>query len=115
MQYALLIYGTDEAWEAMDRDEVMARHEKFQRMLAERGAARGGQELATTAEAREGEGRVPIRHRRARREVAIRCGGQNSSASSRHMSRVPGRHTARLSGSGGESGTGVRRGRECRP
>jgi hypothetical protein len=51
MEYALLIYGDEKVWAAQDRQEVMARHEKFGTMLNERGAARGGKELAETAAA----------------------------------------------------------------
>ena len=49
MEYALLIYGDEKVWasrdEAQDRENNAA-HERFAAMLAERGAMRGGKELA---------------------------------------------------------------------
>jgi len=49
MEYALLIYGDEKVWAARtdeERRELTARHETFARMLEERGAMRGGKELA---------------------------------------------------------------------
>jgi hypothetical protein len=54
MEYALLIYGEEKFWAARtdeDRREVTARHDKFARMLVQRGAMRGGKELALASNA----------------------------------------------------------------
>jgi len=54
MEYALLIYGDEKVWEARTDEErraLTARHETFARMLEERGAMRGGKELALAANA----------------------------------------------------------------
>jgi hypothetical protein len=54
MEYALLIYGDEKAWEARDEAEIRAnneRHARFAAMLAARGAMRGGKELAGTGSA----------------------------------------------------------------
>jgi hypothetical protein len=54
MEYALLIYGDEKVWasrtEAESR-EVLERHQRFSAMLAERGAIRGGNELAQASTA----------------------------------------------------------------
>jgi hypothetical protein len=60
MEFALLIYGDEKAWDAADEDqrrETYAQHEKFMKMLQDRGAVRGGAELASTTQART------VRHR----------------------------------------------------
>ena len=60
MQYALLIYGDEKSWESADGDErraMYAEHERFMTMLQDRGAIRGGAELASTRTAKT------IRHR----------------------------------------------------
>jgi hypothetical protein len=49
VEYALLIYGDEKAWaDRSDAEirELNARHERFAAMLVERGAMRGGKELA---------------------------------------------------------------------
>ncbi|MEW9555857.1 YciI family protein [Nonomuraea sp. NPDC050783] len=54
MEYALLIYGDEKVWAAQTEDELRelaARHERFVRMLDERGAMRGGRELAPVSAA----------------------------------------------------------------
>jgi hypothetical protein len=55
MEYALLIYGDEKAWEARTDEETRInteRHERFVALLAERGVAmRGGKELAATGSA----------------------------------------------------------------
>ncbi len=55
MEYALLIYGNEKAWEARTDEERRAngeRHQRFVAMLAERGVAmRGGKELALASTA----------------------------------------------------------------
>jgi hypothetical protein len=54
MQYALLIYGDEKVYEARDereRQENHERHARFMAMLRSRDAARGGEELARTANA----------------------------------------------------------------
>jgi hypothetical protein len=55
MQFALLIYGNEKTWEAADENErnrMYAEHGRFTKMLEERGAVRGGAELASTSRAR---------------------------------------------------------------
>jgi hypothetical protein len=54
MEYALLIYGDEKTWASRDEDELRAnsaRHERFATILAERGAMRGGKELALASSA----------------------------------------------------------------
>ncbi|WP_049561875.1 YciI family protein [Nonomuraea sp. SBT364] len=54
MEYALLIYGDEKAWESRDEAgirENVARHERFMTLLAERDAMRGGKELAPSGSA----------------------------------------------------------------
>jgi hypothetical protein len=54
MQYALLLYGDEQVWQATDeaaRREIYAKHERFIKLLMERGALRGGAELAPTGAA----------------------------------------------------------------
>ena len=55
MEYALLIYGDEKAWEARTDEERHAngeRHQRFVAMLAERGVTmRGGKELALAGSA----------------------------------------------------------------
>jgi hypothetical protein len=49
VKYALLIYQTEKGWAEADdeqRRRTYAAHGRFARMLAERGADRGGEELA---------------------------------------------------------------------
>jgi hypothetical protein len=51
MQYALLLYGDEQVWQAADESvkrEIYAKHERF---IMERGALRGGAELAPTGAA----------------------------------------------------------------
>ena len=60
MEYALLIYGDEKSWEAASEDqrrETYAEHERFMKMLQDRGAIRGGAELASTSAA------TTVRHR----------------------------------------------------
>lgn len=60
MEYALLIYADEKRWENAgegDRREMYAAHEQFMKMLQDRGAARGGAELASTSSA------TTLRHR----------------------------------------------------
>jgi hypothetical protein len=60
MEYALLIYGDEKKWDGADekeRRETYAEHERFMAMLQERGAVRGGAELASTPSS------TTIRHR----------------------------------------------------
>jgi hypothetical protein len=60
MEYALLIYGDEKAWAAKDEDEQRetgVRHGRFARMLQERDAMRGGNELALASNA------TTLRHR----------------------------------------------------
>jgi hypothetical protein len=60
MEYALLIYGDEKSWEAASEDqrrETYAEHERFMKMLQDRGAIRGGAELASTSTA------TTVRHR----------------------------------------------------
>jgi hypothetical protein len=60
MEYALLIYGNEKLWESADeakRRETYAEHEQYMAMLQNRGAARGGAELASTTSA------TTLRHR----------------------------------------------------
>jgi hypothetical protein len=54
MKYALLLYGDEKIWAGLDeaeRKQAYARHEAFSQMLVERGAMRGGGELAATSSA----------------------------------------------------------------
>jgi hypothetical protein len=54
MQYALLIYGDEKAWEARDEQEKKENHERhgrFMAMLRSRGALVGGEELTRSASA----------------------------------------------------------------
>ncbi|GIF21448.1 hypothetical protein BJ973_005105 [Actinoplanes tereljensis] len=55
MQYALLIYGNEKAWESRTEQEMQENHERhgrFMAMLRERGALiPGGQELARSSTA----------------------------------------------------------------
>jgi hypothetical protein len=54
MEYALLIYGDEKLWDAArddERKEMYAAHERFSKMLEDRGAIRGGAELASTPSA----------------------------------------------------------------
>ncbi|MFF5227953.1 YciI family protein [Dactylosporangium sp. NPDC000521] len=54
MQYALLLYGDERVWQEADeaaRREIYARHERFMKLLVERGALVGGAELAPTGAA----------------------------------------------------------------
>jgi hypothetical protein len=54
MEYALLIYGDEKLWDGAgeaERRETYAQHERFMKMLEDRGAARGGAELASTTSA----------------------------------------------------------------
>lgn len=51
MKYALLIYGNEKNWAEADdatRAKAMDEHGRFGAMLDERGAMRGGEELAAT-------------------------------------------------------------------
>ncbi|HEY1178352.1 MAG TPA: YciI family protein [Phytomonospora sp.] len=51
MKYALLIYGNEKNWAQADEEtvnEAMAAHGRFSDMLGERGAMRGGEELAAS-------------------------------------------------------------------
>jgi hypothetical protein len=55
MEFALLIYGDEKAWQAAspeERRQTFAEHERFSAMLAEKGAIRGGAELEPTERAR---------------------------------------------------------------
>jgi hypothetical protein len=55
MEFALLIYANEKAWESAGEEErraTYAEHERFMTMLQDRGAARGGAELASTTSAR---------------------------------------------------------------
>ena len=64
MKYALLIYGEEEAWNALSEDEardVYRRYGEFGEWLQERGLLRGGEELASTSAAtsvRRVDGRI---------------------------------------------------------
>ncbi|GLZ78818.1 hypothetical protein Afil01_36250 [Actinorhabdospora filicis] len=54
MKYLLMIYAADQTWAEADeatREQAYAAHEAFGRMLAERGAMIGGEELAPAASA----------------------------------------------------------------
>ncbi|MFF5292156.1 YciI family protein [Paractinoplanes globisporus] len=54
MQYVLLIYGDEKAWEARDerdREANMEAHAKFSAMLREHNALLGGEELAGSSSA----------------------------------------------------------------
>jgi hypothetical protein len=54
MEYALLIYGDEKLWDSADeqtRRETYAEHGRFMKMLQDRGALRGGEELASTPSA----------------------------------------------------------------
>jgi hypothetical protein len=60
MEYALLIYGNEKLWDAADeaqRRDTYAQHDRFMKMLQDRGALRGGSELASTTSA------TTLRHR----------------------------------------------------
>ena len=60
MEYALLIYDDEKLWESADetlRRETYAQHERYSKMLEDRGAIRGGAELASTTSA------TTLRHR----------------------------------------------------
>jgi hypothetical protein len=57
MEYALLIYGDEKAWAARDEHETGAQHGRFARMLQERDAMRGGNQLASPGNA------TTLRHR----------------------------------------------------
>ncbi|MGH2637207.1 MAG: YciI family protein [Actinomycetota bacterium] len=51
MKFALLIYGDESGWSALDeagRAEMYAQHEAFGKWLAERGWDRGGEELRSS-------------------------------------------------------------------
>lgn len=55
MEFALLIYGDEKAWNeatADERREMYAQHDRFSKMLQDRGAIRGGAELSSTSTAR---------------------------------------------------------------
>jgi len=55
MEFALLIYGDEKRWtnaSEQERRETYAQHERFMKMLQDRGAIRGGAELAATSAAR---------------------------------------------------------------
>jgi hypothetical protein len=54
MEYALLIYGDEKAWESRDEEQrraLDAGHERFARLVRERDAMRGGKELASASSA----------------------------------------------------------------
>jgi hypothetical protein len=54
MEYALLIYADEKLWDAADEEErrdMYAQHGRFMKMLEDRGAVRGGAELASTTSA----------------------------------------------------------------
>jgi hypothetical protein len=54
MKYALLIYGEEDAWTGLsdkDRQAVYGQYMEFGKWLADRGWARGGEELASTSSA----------------------------------------------------------------
>ncbi|NMO55100.1 hypothetical protein HH310_28430 [Actinoplanes sp. TBRC 11911] len=54
MQYALLIYGDEKAWEArdeQDRKATMEAHAKYAGLLQSRGAMLGGKELTNSSTA----------------------------------------------------------------
>jgi hypothetical protein len=54
MKYALLIYGQEAAWKELseeDRDAAYREYMEFGKWLADRGWARGGEELASTSSA----------------------------------------------------------------
>jgi hypothetical protein len=55
MEFALLIYANEKSWESAGEEErraTYAEHERFTKMLEDRGAVRGGAELAFTTSAR---------------------------------------------------------------
>jgi hypothetical protein len=55
MEFALLIYGDEKTWTEAGPDEkreMYAQHDRFTKMLQERGALRGGAELDASATAR---------------------------------------------------------------
>lgn len=73
MQFALLIHGTDEAYQKLSENEtaaMYAEHERFGAMLAERGAMVGGAELAAQ----------PIKVVRRAGEDAVVTGGPYAEA-----------------------------------
>ncbi len=54
MKYALLLYGDEQVWAnatPQEREQAYAEHGEFARMLSERGAVRGGEELAASTTA----------------------------------------------------------------
>ena len=54
MKYALLIYGQESAWMGLsdeDREAAYRQYSHFGKWLADRGWARGGEELASTSSA----------------------------------------------------------------
>src|SRR3954466_13906491 len=55
MEFALLIYGNEKLWTeatAEQKQQTYAQHERFMKMLQDRGAIRGGAELDATTTAR---------------------------------------------------------------
>jgi hypothetical protein len=55
MEFALLIYGDEKRWDNAGADEraaTYAEHERFMKMLQDRGAIRGGAELASSTTGR---------------------------------------------------------------
>jgi hypothetical protein len=66
MEFALLIYGDEKTWiEATpdEKREMYAQHDRFTKMLQERGAIRGGAELdasSTARTVRHGSGGVSV-------------------------------------------------------
>jgi hypothetical protein len=55
MEFALLIYGDEKSWTEATPDEkreMYAQHDRFSKMLEERGAIRGGAELDASSTAR---------------------------------------------------------------
>jgi hypothetical protein len=54
MKYALLIYASEDTWTELseeDREAVYGRYMEFGKWLADRGWARGGEQLASTSSA----------------------------------------------------------------
>src|SRR3954469_25351331 len=66
MEFALLIYGNEKLWTeatAEQKQQTYAEHERFMKMLQDRGAIRGGAELDATSAARtirHGNGDVSV-------------------------------------------------------
>jgi hypothetical protein len=66
MEFALLIYGDEKTWTEATPDEkreMYAQHDRFTKMLQERGAIRGGGELDASSTARtirHGSGGVSV-------------------------------------------------------